>query len=238
MADYIHMHPRTLIRHAVVRVLAANERVASCMGGRVYPNRAEHWLADELPACGVYTLSEDIMESDRSPDPNERRISLVCELVARMTDTVDDALDALTLVIEEALNLDAIGEAMGEIVDMARAEKGLPPLSPVLRDGVLRHPADTLLLLGLTGTDIGIAVTGNREVGVAAMSYDLEYELPAPEIPLSDFLYAISGWDVAPHDGHIDMVSRVELEPVQPGDATTGGMPEDALEQIDNALKE
>jgi len=207
------MHPRALIRHAVVRVLKEHLDTAALLGKRVFPNRTEHWLSDELPACGVYTLSEDAIDSDVSPDPDERRIDLVVELLARNTAKVDDVLDALTLAVEEALRLDAIGEAMGRIVNEALVKAELSPMEKVKKNGELRWPVDTLLLLGLKSTDIGIAVDGNRQIGVAAMNFDLEYKTSRLPIPLPDFLLAISGWDVEPHDGVIDMVSRVEFEP-------------------------
>ena len=103
---------------------------------------------------------------------------------------------------------------------------------------------DTLLLLGLKSTDIGIAVDGNRQIGVAAMNFDLEYETPRLPIPLPDFLLAISGWDVEPHDGVIDMVSRVEFEPAEAAppapdpEPQETGIPQEAADQIDQALKE
>jgi hypothetical protein len=215
MADFKPMHPRALIRHAVVRVLKEYPDTAALLGERIFPNRAEHWLSDELPACGVYTLSEEGITSDVSPDPDERRIDLIVELLARMTDAVDDTLDALALAVEEALRLDAIGEAMGGIANEALAKAGLPPMEKVKKDGVWRWPVDTLLLLGLKSTDLGIAVDGNRQIGVAAMDFVLEYETPRLPVPLPDFLLAMSGWDVEPHDGHIDMESRVKFEPAE-----------------------
>ena len=63
MADSKPMHPRALIRHAVVRVLKENPATAALLSDRVYPDRVEHWLAEELPACGVYTLSEETLNS-------------------------------------------------------------------------------------------------------------------------------------------------------------------------------
>lgn len=233
------IHPRALIRHALVRVLGENAGAAALMGDRIFPDRMEHWFAEELPACGVYTLSEVAIESDLSPEPDERRISLVCELLARFTENVDDHLDALCLAVEEALQLDAIGGAMGRIVDEAREKAGLPPLEPVKVNGVMRHPADTLLVLKLCGTDIDIAVDGNREIGVAAMNFDLEYAAVKETIPLPDFLVAVSGWDVQPADGLIDMVSRVEFPAPGPEpDKETDGILPSAAEQIDTVLKE
>lgn len=235
------MHPRALIRHAVVRVLQENSVTASLLGERVYPDRVEHWLAEELPACGVYTLSEETIDSDTSPNPDERRVDLIVELLARMTDAVDDTLDALTLGVEKALLLDAIGEAMGRIVNEKLAAAGLPLMEKIRRNSESRWPVDTLLLLGLQSTDLGIAVEGNRQIGVAAMSFDLEYSWPEYPEPLADFLLAIAGWDVEPHDNVIDMVSRVEFEPAPAGpgpDEQKSGIPDSAAEQIDNALKE
>lgn len=244
MSEYKPMHPRALIRHAVVRVLKENPDTAVLLGECVFPNRAEHWLCDELPACGVYTLSEDSIDSDVSPDPDERRIDLIVEILARNTARVDDVLDALTLAVEEALRLDAIGDAIGRIVNEALVKAGLPPMEKVKKDGELRWPVDTLLLLGLKSTDIGIAVDGNRQIGVAAMNFDLEYETPRLPIPLPDYLLAISGWDVQPHDGVIDMVSRVEFEPAEAAPSAPDpepqetGIPQEAADQIDQALKE
>lgn len=247
MADFTVMHPRALIRHAVVRVLQENPVTASLLGGgasspaRVYPDRVEHWLAEELPSCGVYTLSEETIDSDTSPDPDERRVDLIVELLARMTDTVDDTLDALTLAVEKALLLDAVGETMGRIVNEKLEAAGLPPMEKIRRDGELRWPVDTLLLLGLQSTDLGIAVEGNRQIGVAAMSFDLEYFWPEYPEPLANFLLAIAGWDVMPADGRIDMVSRVEFEPAPPAlapEEQESGIPDPAAEQIDEALKE
>jgi hypothetical protein len=232
------LHPRALIRHAVTRVLLEDGGTHACFGPRVFPNREEHWLQDEFPACGVYTLSEENLDSDVSPDPRERRIDLIIEVPAAMSDTIDDRLDALSLAVERALALDAIGEAMGAIVNEARAAAGLAPMQKQRRDGRMLWPVDTLLTLKLTGTDLGIAVEGDRQLGVAALSYDLEYEAFKGREPLADFLLGISGWDVEKHDGVIDMVSRVEFEPApetepeKPAEGITDG----EREQMDNAL--
>ena len=214
MAERLPVHPRALIRHAVVRVLKEHPATVLLMGGRVCPNRMEHWLADELPACGVYTMSEEVLESDISPDPNERRIALVVELLSRMTEAVDDTLDALTLAVEKALMLPAIGAAMTAIVNERLAAEGKEPLPPVTVNGGWRSSIlDTLLTLKLTTTELGIAVDGNREIGVAGMNFTLEYACPEYSEPLPDFLLAVSGWDALPHDNVIDMVSRVEFTP-------------------------
>jgi hypothetical protein len=214
MADPTPLHPRALIRRAVVRVLRQDAATAALMADRIFPNRTEHWLADELPACGVYTLSETPVESDVSPGPDERRIDLAVEVLARMASGVDDALDSLCLAVERALQLDAVGAAMTALVDEARAQAGKDPLPPVVVDGIPRTSAvDTLLVLEPAGTEIGIAVDGNRQIGVAVMNFGLEYAAPRTAAPDAEFLLAVAGWDVEPHDNVIDMESRAAFEP-------------------------
>jgi hypothetical protein len=233
------LHPRALIRHAVVRTLREAPALSSRLGRRVFPNREEHWLQDELPAAGVYTLSEQTIDSKISPDPDERRIDLVVEILAGMSVRVDDTLDALTLAVEKALLLDSIGDFMGLLINERLAAAGLPPLEKIRRDGRLRWPVDTLLLLGLKDTELAIAVEGDRQIGVASMNFDLEYFWPECPGPLDDFLLGIAGWDVQPHDGHIDMVSRVAFDPAPPVQTPEREEVSDsALEQIDTALKE
>jgi hypothetical protein len=201
---------RRLIRHAVVKALQADAGLAALLGGRIFANRVEHWLPGDLPAAGVYTLSEEPLESDISPAPRERRISLVIELLARMSAKVDDALDGLAQAVEDALQLDAIGAAMTALVNEQRAAAGQESLPPVTTGGIPRSSAvDTLLALKLTGIDVGIAVEGDRHIGVAALAYDLEYVLPK-DAPREEFLAGVSGWDVVECDGSIDMESRWE----------------------------
>ena len=204
---------RALIRRAIVRVLKENPETSVLLKGGVYPNRMEHWLDDELPAAGVYTLSEEILESDISPDPLERRVALTLELLARMTAAIDDTLDELTQGAENALTLEAIGAAMTAIVNDLRAAAGLPPLPPVTINGIPRSSAvDTLLVLKFTGVELGIAVDGDRQIGVAAMNYDLEYALPPDWPPLAEFILGIAKWDTQPADGVIEMTSRVKFD--------------------------
>lgn len=200
-------HPRALIRHAAVSVLLMHEGFARVMGGRVYPNRVEHWFCHELPAAGLYCLSETMLESDISPDPDERRLSLTLEMVSQASERMDDDLDALSVLAEQALQLDALGAAMTALAE-DRLGKPLP------RDARGRSPLDAcLLLLRHTGTEIGISVDGDRQMGMASLSFDLEYRWPWLSPSLADFLLAVSGWDVAVPDGHVDMESRVVFDP-------------------------
>ena len=208
--ELVPVHPRALIRHAVVRVLQNDPNAYTLLGGRVFPNRMEQWWQSELPACGVYTLSEEWLESDVSPDPEERRIDLVCELLCAADERADDVLDALCLALERALLLPAIGAAMGDILDESRREAGLEPLTPSERAAL----DETLLQLAPQNTEIGIAVDdAERQTAFAALNFNLDYRRLILPGDLPDFLLAVSGWDVEPHDNVIDMVSRVEFEP-------------------------
>lgn len=207
------LHMRALIREALVRQIVADPACAPLLGARVWPNRFEAWLSTELPAAGVYTTREELLESDTSPDPDERRLSLEIELVAWADAKLDDTLDALCLGVEHALTrdhaIDALGRQMTAIVE-ARLGKPLP----VLKNG--RSPVDTLIAIKATGTEIGIAVDGAREIGVATLALDIDYTWPRPTGDLADFLLAIGHWDTAPADGKQEMVSRVEFPAPEP----------------------
>lgn len=207
MSNNLPMHMRTLIRKGLVAVLLADAPLAARLGTRIYPNRVEHWWAQQLPAAGVYTMSEDNVDSDTSPDPEERKITLGMELLVQATEAMDDHLDVLALLVERAISIDAVGSAMTSII-----ESRLP--EPLPRDAQGRSPVDTALLrIKLTGTDLGIAVDGEQQTGVATLAFDVEYQ--APRIPgvLDDFLLAATDWDVVPADGHPEMQSLVAFEP-------------------------
>lgn len=207
MSSALPMHMRTLIRRALVAVLLANGPLASRLGGRIYSNRVEHWWANELPAAGVYTMAESNTDGDVSPDPDERQITLGLELLVHGTEAMDDQLDGLCLLVERAVQIDAVGAAMTGIID-----KLLP--EPLPRGAQGRSPVDRALLrIRLTGTDLGIAVDGDRQTGVATMSFDVEYQAPRLPGVLDDFLLAATDWDVVPADGHPEMQSLVAFEP-------------------------
>ena len=203
---YAGIHPRMLIRKAICKVLSENEVIKAHVPGGVHPNRIEQWWTDELPAIGVYTLSETRIESDLRPEPQERDLALVIEILANADTKMDDVLDQLCLVTEQnVMQMTTIGRAMGQIVDAL-----LPEPLPYEHG---HHPADTLLKLTHEGTEIGIAVDGQRQCGVASLQFSLEYEWPDPVPHLADFLVADSGWFVEPDDGVMDMESRVEFAP-------------------------
>lgn len=206
------LHPRELIRMAVVRALLENPACKSLLGDRIFASRFEQWFSAELPACGVYALSEECVDSGVSPDPDERRLSLVVELIALACAGVDGFLDRLCLACEAALfgngAIDGIGRMMTAIIE----EKIRHPV-PVGKNG--RSVVDTLIAIRLKTTEIGIAVDGDRETGVASLNFDIEYYWPKIPGNFADFLVACGGWDVEISDGRIDMRSRVEFEPFE-----------------------
>ena len=217
------VHPRTLIRRAVCQVMREHDGLAALIGARIWPNRMEHWFRSELPAAGVYTVSEQRVESDTRPEPQERVISLAVELLGGELEAVDDTLDALCLQTERAvLRLDAIGGAIhhiGNIHKYARPEDvpehtlfvdaSLPEPLPLVHG---THPADTLLSITHTGTELGIVTDGAREYGVATLNFDLEYHWPTVPPELADFLLAHTDWYVHPGDDRVDMISQVNFD--------------------------
>lgn len=199
------LHPRALIRQAVCQVMREHAGLDALLAGRVWPNRMEHWFHNEFPAAGVYTLQEVRVASDVRPEPQERRLTLAVELLAGALESVDDTLDALCLQAERAvLRLDAIGRAMGGIVDAL-----LPDPLPLIRG---RHPADTLLSIVHTGSDLALAVEGQRQMGAAVLNLDLEYRWPVVPPELADLLLAHTDWYVHPGDDRVDMISQVTFD--------------------------
>ena len=48
MPNTMPLHMRALIRKGMVAVFKANEGIAASMGDRIFPNRVEHWWAEEI----------------------------------------------------------------------------------------------------------------------------------------------------------------------------------------------
>ncbi len=216
---YRPLHQRALIRMALVRMLKEDATLANYFGERVWGNRQDHWLTEELPAMGLYTLSEDTIESDRSPDPDERTINLALEILDAQTSRTDDRLDAFTLMVENCLELDKLGNFMGEIVNEIRQKYGLEPLEKAHIEGLYRYAIDTNLRLRLTSTELGLAVDGIRQLGVAVMNFDLEYRNPQSTLDLPDFLEGITNWQIyfpEEMEPRTDMQSRVTYDPTTP----------------------
>lgn len=170
-----NMHPRAVLRRAVCGLLRA-----AGFPGPVYPNREEPWLAAELPAAGVYTTAESALDTDQSPPPDERGLTLTVDVLdeAAADLPLDDRLDALALLVERALTFQAV-ERAGQ---------------PVM-----------VLDLSRPDTAVGFADNGERLCACATLTYTLSYRAPQPEPGLDLFATGGAGWDLAdfppPHGG-------------------------------------
>lgn len=109
------MHPRAVIRRAV-RSLLAGETVA---GSRVEATRIAPYRRQELPAIGVYTLEETVDGESALTAPRELTRELKLEIAGWVTpgSSVDDAMDALALQIEQAMEADpTLGGVAGDSI--------------------------------------------------------------------------------------------------------------------------
>lgn len=101
-------HERQQLREAIVAQLKGPSNDRTSAGSRVTKSRMEPQTIDQLPAISVYSADEAIHESSSSTAPRELkrlpRIQIVGWVVA--SSAVDDALDALALQIETAMDLD------------------------------------------------------------------------------------------------------------------------------------
>ena len=172
------VHPRALIRRAVCALLRA-----SGFPGPVFSSREEPWLADELPCIGVYTTDETRRESDRSPEPDERELTVVIDILDRENpdEPLDDRLDALSLYPETALFFEAVRDAVAQAAENARMK-----------------PADMPVLDFLYGSAaIGEAEDGRRVVACATLTFRVTYRMPPPKMNADDLKTIVSGWDLA-----------------------------------------
>lgn len=99
------VHPRALIRQAVVaQLIAANTAAES----RVEATREIPRRRGDGPALGVYTPEESVTSTETRTAPREhtRSLTLVIEGIVSGASGVDDALDDLAQDIEDALDAD------------------------------------------------------------------------------------------------------------------------------------
>ena len=98
-------HPRTEIRHAAIALLTAANTAA---GARVSNTRVDPNRKGQVPALSVYTLGEESEVASTSPRELKREVQL--EIVGWVANTdpgaLADAMDALALEIEEAMDAD------------------------------------------------------------------------------------------------------------------------------------
>ena len=175
-------HPRTLLRRGIAKLLEN----AGFGPERVFQNREEPWLAAEFPALCVYITEENAVESDVNPAPEEREAVVVVQVLEDGGGLdLDDRLDALSLVVEQAVQFEALEEGL-------KAE-GLP-----------------LTDLEYSGTVLGVADDGHRQVGVAEISFSAWYQMPELPARIDRFITGHADWDLAGGEGHPDGVLEAQ----------------------------
>lgn len=97
-------HQRQVIREAVKAQLLGR----TAAGPRVFETRELPLKRLELPALSVYALEEAVDAASASTAPRElkRRLQLAIEGVVVLGADIDDALDALALQVERAVDAD------------------------------------------------------------------------------------------------------------------------------------
>jgi hypothetical protein len=96
------LHPREVIRKAVVTLLVD---AATDARFNVFPSREVPWRSVELPGIAVYSLEES-SEQQHAEGQLVRHVTIAIHAVVRLTELVDDALDAMSLQIEKAMAAD------------------------------------------------------------------------------------------------------------------------------------
>lgn len=119
-------HERKLLRDAVAAQLVA---AATSAGSRVELSRMGPLKASELPAICVYTNSETVEEVSRAPRVLTRAVELEVEgwVEVDAGENVDDALDALALEIEEAMDTDPEHDSCALSSILTATEYGVSP---------------------------------------------------------------------------------------------------------------
>lgn len=133
------MHPRSLIRDALVAAVA---RVPA-FAGRVKPTRLEPPSIAELPAAGVMTVDENSEADTTSLRRRTVRFQVTGTIVA--TDAVDDDLDDLAAAIEAEVAGDAALRSLRVTVILTETrfdfrtetKDGQPLARPVARIGLV-----------------------------------------------------------------------------------------------------
>lgn len=91
---------RTLIRRAAVAALL-NKTAAQF---RVQATRMQPWRRGDLPAIALFLGKETADESLQAPREYECHVELVIEAAIAADDNVDDAVDAISRQIKQAMN--------------------------------------------------------------------------------------------------------------------------------------
>ncbi|MDL2306628.1 hypothetical protein LJC48_01175 [Desulfovibrio sp. OttesenSCG-928-C06] len=200
MSATLPIHQRTLIRLAMVELLKGSPALASLVGKNVFSNRYDAWSCHDMPGIGVYTVSDKPV-----PDSNDRTLFLNVEAVTQGGPDLDALLEAISLQVEKAVSLDALGGKM-----MALGGQ------------------DTLISWELGDVQLDLAADDAFEYAVLTMVYSIVYQMPvaAPDLPAFDV--AGTRWNLTmddPENNSADDVTAInpDAEPLPPQEAENWG---------------
>lgn len=192
----------TLIRRALAGRLRQSEELAVFVGGekadpaelfftggRIYLNRFEAWDESELTAIGVYVLSEEPVETDISPPPDERKLTFGVDILTRLDAAMEERLDIMAALVESLYTL----PPLGELVEAAGG-------------------ADTLLKINWLGNERGYVPEAELTLGVNIMTFSLEYQLPWADAELPPFEIAGTRWKAQTPQGEVEAKNTVRLD--------------------------
>lgn len=116
------MHERQAIREAVIaRLIGTGPAYATAATTRVFKTRLHPIRGVELPALNVYTDDETSDSKRTAPVELTRTVPVVVEGWVSLTSGVDDALDALALQIETAMDRDSsFGDTVESVLTLTQ----------------------------------------------------------------------------------------------------------------------
>jgi hypothetical protein len=154
----VGLHTRKKIRDAVVELLTTVDEedvYPTDAEDRVFANRVTPAFIDELPAIGVYTLTEQVERINASPIIYMRKPSVVIEILVESNSNIDDSLDYISAQVEQVM----------------------------LSAGFLKNSEGVELLDGfieLGTTEQAMADNGERQMGSSRTTYVLPYQTETP----------------------------------------------------------
>lgn len=179
----------TLIRRALRDRLLEVEALRPLVGDRVYLNRFEAWDEAELTTVGVYALTEEPIENDKNPSPDERRLTFTVEILSREDEDLEDRLDLMAALIEAAYTL----PPLGRLIEAAGGQ-------------------DTLLKIDWKGNERGYLPEAEVTLAANIMTFTLEYGVFPILAELPAFKLAAGDWTAQSPEGPLPVQSLAEME--------------------------
>ena len=180
------MLQRTFIRHAIASILLDDVTLKEKLGGDIYSHRIEPWMVESLPGMGIYALAEKAIDEDVQPSRSRRQLEIILELICHFEANSDDFMDSVFFVVEQAMDLDAIGRAMEAL-----------------------GGKDTLLAISEPNFELVLAEDDGQITGNGAVSYLIDFWQPADPPQLSIGNFEIGHARIKSEQGHITV--RTEL---------------------------